>query len=152
MNRQVVFALFILVLDLGYLVQALELPLPFERGEPGPSFLPLILVALLAIGALGVMIEALRGGLDGEEREADFAMRSVALIVLTGGFIAAFELLGYWGATVLYTFAVGWLFEQERIGPVKALGTSALIAAGVTGVGWLFFVQLFDLFLPQGMF
>ncbi len=152
MNRQVVFALFILVLDLGYLLQALELPLPFARGEPGPSFLPLILVVLLAVGALGVLVENLRGEASAGEREGDFALRSVALIALTGGFIAAFEPLGYWIATAAYTFAVGWLFEQERIGPLRALATSALISIGVTGVGWLFFQQLFDLFLPQGMF
>lgn len=152
MNRQVVFALLILVLDLGYLLQALELSFPFERGEPGPAFLPLILVVLLAIGAFGVLVEELRGQSEAGEDAGGFALRSVALVGLTGGFIAGFEPLGYWIATALYTFAVAWLFEQERVGAVRALFWSALIAAGVTSVGWLFFVRLFGLFLPEGLF
>lgn len=72
------------------------------------------------------------------------------MILLACGFIGAFEALGYWYATLLFTLGVAWLFEQERIGPVKALLTSAVIAGGITGVGWLFFVTLFDLFLPEG--
>jgi len=154
MNRQVVFALLILALDAGYFVQALELSFPFERGEPGPAFMPLILVVLLAIGALGVLVEELRGKApDDQGPGAEFALRTMALIALTAGFVWAFEPLGYWIATAVYTFAVAWLFEQERLGRAwKALLTSAMIAAGITVAGWLFFVQLFELFLPEGNF
>ena len=151
MNRQVIFALLILALDAGYLFQALSLPLPFSRGEPGPSFMPLILVVLLAIGALGVLLEELRGTAehDGAER---FGIRSLILIGLTVGFVWAFEPLGYWIATLAYTFCVAWLFEQERVGTMRAALTALLIAAGITIMGWLFFVQLFELFLPEGNF
>ncbi|MDK3074348.1 tripartite tricarboxylate transporter TctB family protein [Sedimentitalea sp. JM2-8] len=152
-NRQALFALFILAIDMAYLKQALNLPLPFSSGEPGPSLMPLVLVLTLGIGALGVLVQELRGTADHEDDEdARFSLRTVALIVLTCGFIWAFEPLGYWYDTLLYTFCVAWLFEQERLGPVKAVLTSALIGGGITGVGWLFFVTLFDLFLPQGYF
>lgn len=153
MTRQALFALLILAVDVAYLQQALELPLPFARGEPGPSLMPLVLVLTLGIGALGVLVQELRGTAEHEDDEdANFSLRTVALIVLTCGFVWAFEPLGYWYATLTYTFGVAWLFEQERLGPAKALLTSALIAAAITGVGWLFFVTLFDLFLPEGRF
>ncbi len=153
MNRQAMFALLILALDVGYFLQALALPVPFARGEPGPAFMPLILVVALAVGALGVLVQELRGTADPEENEdATFGLRSLGLIALTAVFVWAFEPLGYWVATALYTFAVAWLFEQERLGPVRSLLTSALIAGGITGSGWLFFVVLFELFLPEGVF
>lgn len=153
MNRQVVFALFILVLDAAYLHQALQLSFPFARGEPGPAFMPLILVVVLAIGAMGVLVQELRGLPDPEEDHGgSFALRTVALIGLTAAFVWAFEPLGYWIAAALYSFSVAWLFEQERIGAARAVLTSALIAAGITVLGWLFFAELFDLFLPEGHF
>lgn len=152
-NRQVIFALLVLALDAGYFIQALDLSFPFERGEPGPAFMPLILVVALAIGALGVLVEELRGtAVDDTAEGADFALRTIALIALTAGFVWAFEPLGYPIATAIYTFGVAWLFEQERVGALKALLTSAFIAAGITVAGWLFFVQLFELFLPEGNF
>lgn len=153
MNRQAIFALLILALDAGYFLQALQLPVPFARGEPGPAFMPLILVVALAVGALGVLVQELRGTADPEEDEdANFGLRSLGLITLTAAFVWAFEPLGYWVATALYTFAVAWLFEQERLGPVRSVLTSLLIAFGITGSGWLFFEVLFELFLPEGLF
>lgn len=153
MTRQALFALLILALDVAYLQQALELPLPFASGEPGPSLMPMVLVLTLGIGALGVLVQELRGTATHEhDEDANFSLRTIALIVLTCIFVWSFEPLGYWPATLIYAFGVAWLFEQERLGPLKAVMTSVLIAAGITGVGWLFFVTLFDLFLPQGYF
>lgn len=151
MNRQAMFALAILALDGAYFLQALSLPVPFSSGEPGPAFMPMILVVALAVGALGVLAQELRGVADENgEKPAPFGVRSILLIGLTAAFVWAFEPLGYWIATAAYTFAVAWLFEQERVGSARAALTSALIAAGITITGWLFFVQLFDLFLPEG--
>lgn len=114
--------------------------------------MPLILVVTLGIGAFGVLFQELRGQSEDDDEDARFSVRTVALIALTCGFVWAFEPLGYWYATVPYAFGVAWLFEQERLGSVRAVLTSALIAAGITIVGWLFFVVLFDLFLPEGYF
>lgn len=153
LNRQVIFALFILALDAAYLHQALSLTFPFARGEPGPAFMPLILVVVLAIGAMGVLVQELRGTRDpDDEVGGTFALRTLALIALTACFVWAFEPLGYWIATAGYTFAVAWLFEQDRLGGARAVLTSAVIAAGITLSGWLFFAYLFELFLPAGRF
>src|SRR5690606_17802064 len=51
MNRQAIAALFLLVLNTGYFVQALALPRPFQFGEPGPAFLPLILSGVLFVAS-----------------------------------------------------------------------------------------------------
>lgn len=152
MTRQAIFALLLLALDAAYFFQALSLPLPFAAGEPGPSFMPLILVVVLGVSCLGILVQEMRGTVsDDQAEEVHFGWKTVALIALTAAFVWAFDRLGYWIATVLYTFAVAWLFEQERLGAGRAMLSALAIAVGITLAGWLFFVTLFELFLPQGV-
>ncbi|MBY8978048.1 tripartite tricarboxylate transporter TctB family protein [Rhodobacteraceae bacterium NNCM2] len=156
-NRQVLFALFLTVINVVYFFQSLTLPTPFALGEPGPAFLPLILSAILFVSCGRIIYKELRG-IAGED-EADEASlngirwRALALIAATAAFIFLFEPLGYWPATLLYTFVVAFLFEWERTGKLKiALPLSVAMALGITTGGWLFFVSLFDLVLPMGNF
>lgn len=153
MTRQVMFALVLIALNAGYFYEASSLPYPFATGEPGPAFMPLLLSAVLFFSCVAILVEELRGkGQTDSGEKVHFGWRTVALAALTCGFIAAFEPLGYWISTALYTFSVAWLFEQERAGPRMAALTACLIAVGITGAGWIFFVVLFKLFLPEGNF
>lgn len=153
MNGQVAFALFLLVLSIGYFYEALSLPRPFELGEPGPAFLPMILSAVMFVACGRILYQELRGTAEDEGRPGGISIsgRSVVLVVVTAGFIYLFEALGYWPATLCYTFAVALLFEHERTSSFRhAVPISALLAVGITIAGWLFFVTLFKLFLPTG--
>lgn len=158
MNRQAMFALFLIILDVGYIVQAFNLPRPFQQGEPGPAFLPLILATILMISCVRILWLELAGTkttADGDESDvgARVTPRSILLILGTAIFVWAFEPLGYWISTFLYTFGVAWLFEREQKKPIKSsLFITSIIAASVTTVGWLFFVTLFKLGLPTGNF
>ncbi len=153
MNRQAIAALFLLVLNTGYFVQALALPRPFQFGEPGPAFLPLILSGILFVASGRILYMELRGIDTGEGEaptESVSAAKPIALVLVTAGFVYGFEPLGYWIATLLYTFLVALLFEYERTSPLRAIAVAAIVAFGTTLAGWLFFVTLFDLFLPSG--
>lgn len=157
MNRQALFALLLIALDAGYFFQSLSLPRPFQLGEPGPAFLPIVLSVALFTSCAGVIWHELANTAapddDAGVSAGRIRPRSIALVVASAAFIFAFEPLGYWIATFAYTFLIAWLFERERdISHVRALVTSALIAAGITAAGWLFFVTLFSLFLPTGDF
>lgn len=154
MNRQAIAALFLLVLNTGYFVQALTLPRPFQFGEPGPAFLPLILSGILFVASGRILYMELRGiraagGEDGPT-EAVSVAKPIVLVLVTAGFIYGFEPLGYWIATLLYTFFVAMLFEYERTSPWRAVAVAVIVAIGTTLAGWLFFVTLFELFLPSG--
>ena len=153
-NGQALFAVFLLVLSVSYFAEALTLPIPFARGEPGPAFLPLILSLVLFVAGGRILIAELRGTGDRSEEGAPaggVSASPVILAAMTGVFVYAFEPLGYWIATLLYTFAVAVLFEFERDKPpLKVLGLAAAVSAGITLIGWLFFVTLFELFLPTG--
>lgn len=155
MNRQALFALLLIALDAGYFFQSLSLPTPFQLGEPGPAFLPIVLSAFLFISCAAIIWQELAKTAEPDDNTGVSAgrirPRSIALVVATAGFIFIFEPLGYWIATFIYSLIVAWLFERERdITHVRALVTSALIAAAITAAGWLFFVTLFALFLPTG--
>lgn len=153
MNRQAIAALFLLVLNTGYFLQALALPRPFQFGEPGPAFLPLILSGILFVAGGRILYMELRG-IESGDKEAPTESVSVAkpivLVLVTAGFVHGFEPLGYWIATLLYTFLVALMFEYERTTPLRAIVVAAIVSFGTTLAGWLFFVTLFDLFLPSG--
>jgi putative tricarboxylic transport membrane protein len=153
MNRQALFALLLIALDAGYFFQSLSLPTPFQLGEPGPAFLPIVLSVLLFISCTAIIWQELAKTAEPDE-SADAGRirpRSIILVVATAAFIYCFDPLGYWIATFVYCLIVAWLFERERdITHLRALVTSTLIAASITAVGWLFFVTLFALFLPTG--
>lgn len=153
-NPQALFALFLLVLNAGYFAEALTLPLPFAMGEPGPAFLPLVLSVVLFIAAGQILWAELRGTGEAEAEGAPvggFAVKPIAIAVLTAVYIVLFESIGYWLSTYLYSFAVAALFETETTSrPVRIIIVAAIIAAAATAAGWLFFVTLFDLYLPTG--
>lgn len=152
-NHQALFALFLIVLDVAYFLQSLALPLPFQLGEPGPAFMPMVLSVVLFIAASRVLWTELAGTAPPDDTDGiHVTPRVIALIAATAAFIAMFEPLGYWIATSLYVFAAALLFEHERLGlRWRVLATSALISTGITAAGWLFFVTLFALYLPTGV-
>jgi len=148
-NREAIFALFLLVMNTGYFLETLNMPRPFQLGEPGPAFLPMLLSGIMFIAAGRILVGAL-GGIRTDDGER-FSVRPLILAALTIGFILAFEPAGYWIATLAYTFAVAVLFSlEEKTTPLKVAALSAAVSVGVTVIGYLLFVTLFDLYLPEG--
>lgn len=154
MRGGAVFALALLALNAVYLSELIGMAAPFARGEPGPSFLPWLLCGFLFVAALRILRLELRASRAGPADAAPAlrrpdVLRPLMVGALTAGFIAAFPHVGYAVATAVYVFAIALVFNVEqtrRWG--SSLAWSATTAAGVTAFGWLFFVRLFDLFLP----
>ncbi len=156
-NGQAIFALVLLVLTTVYASQIFTLGLPFANGvEPGASFLPIALSAIMYVAAGRVMLNELRKGraTSAPRAESDHVpgvgITGPLLIgVCTMGFAAGLERVGYVVAAGGYTFAVALYFNYEQDGrPLRAILVSVLTAAAITGFGWLFFVKLFGLYLP----
>ncbi len=133
--------------------------MPFSNGvEPGASFLPIVLCAVLYLAAGRILIAELRNGRSAEVPAAPAKSDHVPAIgiigplviaVLTMGFAAGLERVGYIVAAGAYTFAVALYFNFEDGGrPVRSIIVAAITAVIITGFGWLFFVKLFDLYLP----
>lgn len=156
-NGQVLFAFALLGLNTVYASQVLAMDLPFANGEPGPAFLPMMLCAFVFIAMIRILMTELRA----KPAERAAAMTSdhirnlhvlgpLGAIALISLFIVVFVYAGYLPAAALYTFAIALFFNYESSGDLKKAALMALgISAVITTLCWLFFVKLFDLYLPM---
>lgn len=150
LNARAIFALLLVVLSVAYFLEALTLPTPFQQGEPGPAFIPMLLAALLFVSAGVTVLGEMRT--DAAATGERINLKTMTLVGLTIAFVGAFEFAGYVIATFAYTLAVAALFEAERGRSTRRIALVSLaVAGGVTLAGWLFFVRLFDLYLPEGI-
>lgn len=156
-NGQAIFAMVLLVLTTVYASQIFSLGMPFAKGvEPGASFLPIVLSAIMYVGALRILWAELRKGREDGEGAAQSdhvpavsIVGPLALIIATGLFAYGLDRVGYFVAAGAYTFLVALYFNYEASGrPVHAVILSAITAVVITVFGWLFFVRLFELSLP----
>lgn len=156
-NGQAILALVLLVLTTVYASQIFTLGMPFGNGvEPGASFLPIVLSAIMYVGATSILLGELRR----DRQDAAPAARSAhvraigltgpaAVILATIVFAAGLTRVGYFASAGIYTFAVALYFNYEQDGRLaRALLAAAVTAVAITLFGWLFFVRLFGLTLP----
>ncbi len=155
LTGQIVFACGLAILNSTYASQIAQMELPFANGEPGPAFFPMILCTLAYLCIAAIILSDLRDSpSESAPRGAGALLRVEVLgpilaITLTILYILAFVYTGYAVATLGYTFLIALFFNYESSrqwlgSALKALAT----ALGITLSGWLFFVKLFDLYLP----
>lgn len=150
-SKDSLIAIALLTFNLVYMLQALKLPVPFEHGEPGPAFFPLVLSAVLFVSSLVILFKGLQLGDEKGEEETEY-LKPALVVGATAVFVVLLNYLGYWIATMFYTFSIALVFEYRRNEPIlKTSAFCALISAAITVFGWLFFVKLFDLYLPKGV-
>jgi len=153
---QIIFALGLAVLNTIYASQLVQMDRPFATGEPGPSFLPVILCGFVYFASIGIIIREFRAAeaKATSEPQSDIVphislLGPAVTIGATALFIIAFSYLGYLVAAACFTFIVAWFFTYEQSGkPLRSTGFAFVTAAVVTLFGWLFFVKLFGLYLP----
>ncbi|WP_420406085.1 tripartite tricarboxylate transporter TctB family protein [Nisaea sp.] len=156
MSGQVLFALALAALNTVYASQVLQMDPPFATGEPGPAFLPSILCAFLYLAVARILYTEIRAeaapqtDTAASEHVPNLRLIGPAIAIgLTILFIIGFFYLGYLVAAFLYTFLIALFFNFERSGAwLSSALTSAVVAGCVTLFGWLFFVQVFGLYLP----
>jgi len=155
LNGQILFAVILLALNSIYASQLLTMRPPFATGEPGPTFLPYILCLFVYGASVHIFFVEFRKRSVSQAGEMSSYVPRIGLvgpvvaIGLSALFIIAFFFVGYLAATALYTFLMSLFFNYEQDGTWgSALVRSALTAVVVTTFGWLFFVVLFDLYLP----
>ncbi|OCX65750.1 C4-dicarboxylate ABC transporter permease [Thioclava sp. SK-1] len=110
----------------------------------GPTFVPWLMIAGIAILALALVIRALRSQdlsrVDLPEKAVFIKM--AALAVLMVAYAAAFMAIGYLPAT-LTVFVIGlWLFDERR------WLVLTLVPVGITGVVYLGFTEFLNVWLP----
>ena len=156
LNGQVIFVLALTALNTVYAGQLLQMDLPFASGEPGPAFLPSILCVFIYLAAARLLITEIRAQTDTSAGTIQSKhvphIRLVGPLIavgLTVLFIIGFFYVGYLVSAFLYTFLIAFFFDFERRGAWRPSALLAVaVAFGVTLFGWLFFVKIFELYLP----
>jgi putative tricarboxylic transport membrane protein len=154
---QAAFAIFLIVLNTVYASQIPELSMPFsERSEPGPAFLPVVLCLFMYVAGLRILFMELTCTAEEAPAAPDSdtipflaQLGPLTVLGLTVCYLIAFPWVGYLGSTVVYSLLISLFFNYEASGDWwDAVWKSALTALSITTFGWLFFVQLFGLYLP----
>jgi len=148
------------MLNTVYASQLLQMDKPFANGEPGPAFLPVLLCLFVYFALVRIIVVEYRAPVEqGTSRLPSSVVPHMQLvgpavaIGLTCAFIAGFFYFGYVVSSVVYTFSIAFFFNFEQNGNWKrSVLIGLLIATSATGFGWLFFVELFGLYLPAWEF
>jgi hypothetical protein len=139
-----------LVLLIGALfvgVGAYRLSLWSGTGIPGPGFLPLLLAIGLAVGAVGIFLEAARTRPQESRKwfpDRGAMIRLAVLLACIGALVAAIEPLGMLLAVGLFLLVFLALFLKGQWPAIL------LVAAGTPGCLYLIFVKWLKFTLPQG--
>lgn len=136
-----------LVLALGYLVLALRLPMG-RLSQPGAAVFPVVVSALVALGGLATLLEALT--MDAALRidlpvGADFK-RLAVLVAALAGYLVLLPVLGHVLTCTL--FFVVLMRQLSSHGWLRVGLTSLALAIGLH----LVFVRLLQVPMPTGAF
>jgi len=135
-----------------YVYQLMQLPPPFETGEPGPSLYPWLIAVLLCACGLLLIRKGLRGAADenGPAPGGEFAgmARSLLAVAVTAGYLWLFSVAGFWLSSVLYASAIAVLFDSAKRRTVRAAMACLLIGIAITAVVYLLFTLLLGVRLP----
>ena len=125
--------------------------------DPGPAFLPWILIALLAAGSVALALRAaLKLAATGDAAPSPDAARwrqlgvPASMIATLAGYVLALDAVGFVASTAAFTalwsVLLGWQ-ENGRPGPAALLRYLAE-AAAITALVWFVFAEIIKVPLP----
>jgi hypothetical protein len=153
MRKDLFASIGLLVLAAAYYLYATTIPQSTldEPGVPGPSSLPTVLAAFLALiaitlGARALAAEPARSRPKDEDKEDEAPWpRALGVLVIGALYIPVADLIGYWGALLLL---IGGLSVYEGM---KPSWRTAAVALGGATFFWLLFVVILGVRQPQGV-
>lgn len=151
----VVFAAVLLILGVGYLAMALQMP----RGTlsmPGPGSFPVLAGGLLILTTACFLLWELwsnrtHNGAENQEEASPSGLglvspKALQLILLLVLFAVAMNYVGYVISVTLLVFVSIRLFGFKRLLP------TVVITAATVGVSYLVFIEWLKVPLPKGIF
>lgn len=145
-RRNVIAALVLIALSIGYGVLTAYLPERSLPNTPGPPFFPWINTVILMALSLGLLASGLFGAdaaVAGADRTA--RLRGGAVLALFFGYLLVLPGLGFVLATIPFFALLMTLFGERRPLPVAAG------AVGITVILYILFRHGFGVFLPSGV-
>lgn len=150
------------IITIVYLISAIQLGPPMKDGNMTASFFPMLTAVIMLIALVCAMVQALgrkpsadneKPGMDAEEAQpsptskkyAGLSLGAIGVILLTAGYLLAFDLIGYFVSTFVYVLLLHGLFS----GSIKEKWLMKLVATlTITLAGYLLFEVFFQVRLP----
>jgi len=119
---------------------------PFSYEPVGPRAFPLLLLLLIALGAIYLIVKPSRTGSEAQEPALDRHMirKIVLCIVALLIYASLFELAGFIVSSAVFAIAMARLYEGTW---VASLSSGVLLAVGL----YLLFDKVLDVPLPLGL-
>ncbi|ENO16059.1 tripartite tricarboxylate transporter TctB family protein [Marinobacter nanhaiticus D15-8W] len=146
------------IITVVYLISAIQLGPPMKDGNMTESFFPILTSVVMLIALVCAMVQALgrisSNGSDEEataeasrtsKRYAGISLGAIGVVLLTTGYLLAFDLIGYFVSTFFYVLLLHGLFS----GSIKKNWLMKLVATLlITAAGYLLFEVFFQVRLP----
>lgn len=143
---QRIFGIVLLLCCLGLAATAWGYHAPFSYEPVGPRAYPLLLLTLMALGAIYLIAKPASATVNADEPPLDrqVLIKVGTCVVFMTIYAALFETLGFIPASVLFGIAMARLYEGTW--------TISVIAGVVLGIGlYLLFDKALDVPLPLGI-
>ncbi len=143
---QRLFGLVLLVASVALSVTAWDYQAPFSYEPVGPRAYPLLLLALIGLGAIYLLLKPATAGTHSTEPPMDrHVLRKVAgCVLILVVYAALFEPLGFVPASILFGIAMARLYDGSW--------RTSLITGTVAAIGlYLLFDKILDVPLPLGI-
>ncbi|MBB3141940.1 tripartite tricarboxylate transporter TctB family protein [Halomonas organivorans] len=150
------------LVTIGYLLSAMQLGPPMKDGNMTASFFPMLAAVIMLIALACVIVQEVRRSRsndvkrpDGEAVEEDagqvsksyggISLGAIRVVLLTAGYLLAFDLVGYFVSTFLYVLLLMFQFGS---GSLKNWSMKLFATLSITGAGYLLFEVFFQVRLP----
>lgn len=143
---QRLFGLVLLVASVALSVIAWNYQAPFSYEPVGPRAYPLLLLALIGLGAIYLLLKPATAGVHSTEPPMDrHVLRKVTgCVLMLVAYAALFEPLGFVPASILFGIAMARLYDGSW--------RTSLITGTVAAIGlYLLFDKILDVPLPLGI-
>jgi putative tricarboxylic transport membrane protein len=144
LDARVVLPLVLMAATTVYLIGALNITTPYEDEGVGAEFFPFILSAIMYAALLVVLWKGIREARGAPLPELHLA-DPIKVVVLTTLFILLFQPLGYFLATVIYVYALFFVFNFGTRNHLVRIATAVAVAIAF----YLLFETAFQVRLPK---
>lgn len=143
-DARIVLPLALLVATTVYLLGALRITAPYQDEGVGAGFFPIVLSVIMYAALLVVLWNGIRAAREGPPPE--FQLGDPAKVVLlTGIYILLFQPLGYFLSTVLYVYALFFVFNFGTRNHLIRIAAAVAVAIAF----FLLFETAFQVRLPK---